>query len=159
MADARHREQNGCQNWCHNAETPAGFVADERTPHAGTLDAIARYLGYDHWEQLTAIADQGNSGFDITNDEIRSVDLQMDAQVEIAYLPDRRVTLQFLGGNSYRVVESHNSSLHVGDEVSIQNFVLHHPLFVADVLRDGHSLGAFTAGRIDGLQSLVLINS
>ena len=27
-----------------------GFAQDERSPHASTLDAIARYLGYAHWD-------------------------------------------------------------------------------------------------------------
>ena len=34
-----------------------GFAHDERTPHASTLDAIAHYLGYAHWEELLLIED------------------------------------------------------------------------------------------------------
>ena len=75
--------------------------------------------------------------FDAPDDEIRSADLQPDAQVEIAYLPDRRLKLQYLGDQRYCVVESENSKLWVGDEVEIQNFVLHHPLLVLNVWRNG----------------------
>ena len=32
-----------------------GFAQDERTPHTSTLDAIARYLGYAHWDELSKI--------------------------------------------------------------------------------------------------------
>ena len=38
-----------------------GFAQDERSPHASTLDAIARYLGYAHWDELKDIEDKGNS--------------------------------------------------------------------------------------------------
>ena len=42
----------------------------------------------------------------------------------------------------------------VGDEVEIQNFILHHPLLVAQVWRNGDSLGQYTAGRVSGLSSI-----
>lgn len=49
-----------------------GFARDERTPHATTLDAIARYLGYAHWEELAQIEDKGNSDFNAPDGEVRS---------------------------------------------------------------------------------------
>ena len=134
-----------------------GFAHDERTPHASTLDAIAHYLGYAHWEELLLIEDKGNSGFSTSDEEIRSVELQPDVHVEITYLPDRRVLMQYLGNQRYRIVESENSKLQKGDELEIQNFVLHHPLLVLNVLREGESLGQFTAGRVSGLTSVKVL--
>lgn len=134
-----------------------GFAHDERTPHASTLDAIAHYLGYAHWEELLLIEDKGNSGFSTSDEEIRSVELQPDVHVEITYLPDRRVVMQYLGNQRYRIVESENSKLQKGDELEIQNFVLHHPLLVLNVLREGESLGQFTAGRVSGLTSVKVL--
>ena len=134
-----------------------GFAQDERTPHASTLDAIARYLGYAHWDELSKIEDKGNSDFDTSDEEVRSADLQSDAIVEITYLPDRKVRMKYLGNNHYQVVESLNSKLQVGDELEIQNFVLHHPLLVLNVRRSGESMGQFTAGRVSGLSSINVI--
>lgn len=131
-----------------------GFAQDERMPHTSTLDALARYLGYLHWEQLAQIEDKGNSDFDTPDEEVRSADLQPDANIEITYLPDRMVRMQYLGKQHYRVVESLNSKLQVGDEIEILNFVLHHPLLVLNVWRNGESLGQFTAGRVSGLSSI-----
>ena len=129
-----------------------GFAQDERMPHVSTLDAIARYLGYAHWDELSQIEDKGNSDF-----EVRSADLRLGAFVGIAYLPDRIVRLQYLGDQRYRVVESINSKLQANDEVEIQNFVLHHPLLVLHVWRNGESLGQFTAGRVSGLSSVKVL--
>ena len=134
-----------------------GFAHDERTPHASTLDVIAHYLGYAHWEELLLIEDKGNSGFGTSDEEIRSADLQVGAILEITYLPDRRVVMQYLGNQRYRIVESENSKLQKGDELEIQNFVLHHPLLVLNVLREGESLGQFTAGRVSGLTSVKVL--
>ena len=134
-----------------------GFAQDERTPHATTLDAIACYLGYAHWEELAKIEDQGNSDFNSSDDEVRSADLQIGKVVEIAYLPDRVVTLRYLGNNRYKVEQSQNSKLQADDEVEILNFVLHHPLLVVQGWRNGESLGQFTAGRVSGLSSIKVL--
>lgn len=134
-----------------------GFAQDERTPHASTLDAIARYLGYGHWDELAAIEDKGNSDFDTPEGELRSADLQLGDHVEITYLPDRRVVFQYLGDNRYRITERENSKLQQDDEVEIHHFVLHHPLLVVNVWRNGESLGQFTAGRVSGLASIKLL--
>ena len=134
-----------------------GFAVDERTPHATTLDAIARYLGYAHWDELTKIEDDGNSNFDASDDEVRSSDLQPNTNVEISYLPDRVVTMQYLGHQRYRVIESQNSKLQVDDELEIMSFILHHPLLAINVWRNGESLGQFTAGRVSGLSSVKIL--
>ena len=131
-----------------------GFAADERTPHTTTLDAIARYLGFAHWSQLSKIEDCGNSVFSAIDDEVRSADLKPGIHVEISYLPDRKVTMLYLGSQRYRVVENQNSKLLIDDELEIQNFVLHHPLLVLNVCRGGESFGQFTAGRVSGLSSI-----
>ena len=134
-----------------------GFAQDERMPHATTLDAIARYLGYAHWDELAAVEDKGNSDFDAPDEEVRSADLQEGSKVEITYLPDRRLMLAYLGNNRYRVLQSEYSKLLADDEVEILNFVLHHPLLVLNVTRNGESLGQFTAGRVSGLSSVRLV--
>ena len=95
-----------------------GFAQDERQPHTSTLDAIAHYLGYTHWDELAKIEDQGNSDFDSPDGEVRSANLQVGCEVEITYLPDRRVVLFYLGNNRYRIQQSENSKLLVGDEVA-----------------------------------------
>jgi len=134
-----------------------GFAKDERSPHVSTLDAIARYLGYAHWNELSKIEDQGNSDFSSSDDELRSSDLQIGQEVEITYLPDRHVVLTYHGGNRYTVRVSENSKLQIGDEVEILNFVLHHPLLVMQVWRNNEPLGQFTAGRVSGLSTIRII--
>ena len=134
-----------------------GFAKDERSPHASTLDAIARYLGYAHWEELSKIEDQGNSDFSSSDDELRSSDLQIGQEVEITYLPDRQVVLTYQGDNRYTVRVSENSKLQAGDEVEILSFVLHHPLLVMQVWRSGQPLGQFTAGRVSGLSTIRIV--
>ena len=134
-----------------------GFVSDERQPHASTLDLIANYLGYTSWQQLALEDMKGNSGFDTSDEEIRSANLEIGNKVEIQYSPGRIVVLEYLGDSRFQVINSQNSKLRIGDFVYIQNFILQHPLFISSVIREGHDLGQFTAGRISGLSSLKVL--
>ena len=136
-----------------------GFTQDERMPHVSTLDVIARYLGYAHWEELKQVEDKGNSDFDASEDELRSADMKSGCYIEFTYLPDRFVRLEYLGDQRYRVCDSRNSKLQIDDEVEITNFILHHPLFAVNVWRNGNALGQFTAGRVSGLSSLKVIEA
>jgi hypothetical protein len=65
--------------------------------------------------------------------------------------------MQYLGNQRYKIIDSQNSKLQTDDEVEIQIFVLHHPLLVLNVWRNGESLGQFTAGRVSGLSSIAVI--
>ncbi len=134
-----------------------GFAQDERTPHTSTLDVIAQYLGFAHWDELRKIQGKGSSSFSSFDDEVRSADLKVGYEVVFTYLPDRKVRMRYLGSNRYRVMASLNSKLQVGDETEVLNFVLHHPLLVMNVWREGESLGPFTAGRVSGLSSIAVI--
>ena len=131
-----------------------GFIADERHPRTSTLDLVARYLGYESWAVLTTLDDRSNSSFTPTDGELRSTDLPEGAKVEIAYLPDRRVLMEHRGGGLFVVLSSANSKLEVGDELTIQHFVRGYPLLVADVIRNGRSMGSFTAGKTNGLTEI-----
>ena len=135
-----------------------GFAQDERTPHVTTLDAIARYLGYAHWDALMRVEDNGNSDFNQSAEVLQSSSLQSGDSVQITYLPDRKVTFEYKENSRYQVTESENSKLFVGDEVEIQGFVLHHPLLVSQVWRDGKALGSYTAGIVEGLSSITLLS-
>ena len=134
-----------------------GFISDERSPRLSTLNVLAHYLGFESWQQLMETADDGNSDFDVKVNELRSRDLLENQRVFVSYLPDRELTLVYLGDEKYKVEESLNSKLHVGDIVTISHFILHYPLIMSQVIRDNHTLGNFTAGRLSGLTDIKLL--
>ena len=128
-----------------------GFIADERSPRTSTLDVIARYLGYEHWDALRIYDEQTeNSAFD-DRDEYLACYLEPGQQLVISYPPNRSLTIEYLDGNRFRVLESENSKLIAGDLLTLTHIVRGYPLLVAEVIRDGQNLGAFTAGKAQGI--------
>ena len=133
-----------------------GFIDDEREPRPSTLDIIARYLDFENWEVLSIYDDRSNSSFESSNEEIRVTDLSVGQDILISYLPDRQVEIQYLGLNRFRVLNSINSKLRAGDEITLTHIVQGYPLLVSEVIRDGESLGSFTAGKAQGIRFEIL---
>lgn len=133
-----------------------GFIDDEREPRISTLDVIARYLGFDHWDALSVYDNKSNSSFECSADEVRVGDLTVNQHVQISYLPDRQIELEYMGGQRFRVLRSSNSKLAVGDELAVTHLVQGYPLLVSEVVRNGQSLGSFTAGKAQGIRFKIL---
>lgn len=128
-----------------------GFIADERVPRTSTLDVIARYLGYANWDALRLMDESNsNSAFD-DRDEYLACYLEKGQQVMISYPPNRTLTIENMGDNHFRVIESKNSKLQKGDLLTLTHIVRHYPLLVSEVVRDGQDLGSFTAGKAQGI--------
>jgi hypothetical protein len=128
-----------------------GFITDERTPRTSTLDVIARYLDFDDWDALR-LADESssNSAFD-ERDEYLACYLEKGQHVLITYPPNRELELENQGDNQFRVIKSENSKLLEGDLLTLTHIIRHYPLLVSQVIRDGQNLGAFTAGKVQGI--------
>ncbi len=134
-----------------------GFIKGVQEPRLYTLDAIARYLGYGNWDYLlTSITKDGNSSFS-TIEEVDIKNLKEGSRVRFEYFPNRIVIVQYLGNNSFSVIESTNSKLLANDMVEVYHFVLNHPLLVPNVIRNDVSLGNFVAGKISGITSLSIL--
>lgn len=134
-----------------------GFIDDERESRTTTLNIIAHYLGYDNWDALMLLDNKkGNSDFNEPQTELNAAQLKLGSMIEITYQPNRRLVIKTLGGNIFTVVESENGKLHAGDTLSIDHIINGYPLLVSEVLRDGTSLGTFTAGIQQGINYKLL---
>lgn len=133
-----------------------GFASDVAEPRKSTLDLLARYAGYEGYDQMIRdLCPEGDSDFEEKAD-ITSSELMAGDRVTFEYLPDRKVNLEYLGTNNFKVTLSENGSLREGDIVTVAYFNLNHPLRIDSVVRDGRNLGAYTAGKVSGLTSLSL---
>ncbi len=134
-----------------------GFLSDERTPRASTLDILARYLEYPDWETLNRIDDSSNSSFNAIEGELRVEELLIGTHIELSYFPDRIVFLKYIGQHTFVVTNSKNSKLIEGDIVEIHHIIQHFPLLAVNVTRNGNKLGALTAGKVSGITSIKIL--
>ena len=111
-----------------------GYAKTSIEPRKTTLDSIAHYLGCTSWETLMGLQP---SDSDWTEKAVSADEIREGASVEVQWLPDREITLHCIGENRFRVTESRNGRLLVGDEVIIRHFRLDYPLEVAHIVRNG----------------------
>ena len=133
-----------------------GFIDDEREPRQTTLDVIARYLDYDSWETLKVFDDRSNSSFETGDNELHASDMEVGQRIEVTYLPDRRYVLEHKDDGTFLMQECENSKLQAGDVLTITHFVDGYPLLIESVVRNGQPLGAFTAGKTQGIRFKLL---
>ena len=132
-----------------------GFITEAREPRLYTLDLIAKYLDFENWDvYLESIKNVNISEFKLFGG-IFSFNLKLNDQIEFHYFPDREVIIQYRGKKDrFQVVKAENCQLQVGDEISIYKFLLNHPVFVGEVIRNGDDLGSYIAGKEGGLSFL-----
>ncbi len=135
-----------------------GVKFDGGTPRLSTLDIVARYLGYENWDDL---ADgevdkhpKANSGFRNEIQEIVSAELAVGRIVTLCYQPNRRLELLYEGNSIFKVIQSNSDNLHSGDRLTINSFIEQQTLFISRVERKGKNIGQYIAGEYGGLKKI-----
>lgn len=131
-----------------------GFVDDERKTYVSTLDIIANYLGFNSWYDLEKVEDAGNSDFAYISQEIVSSHLDIGDTISLSYLPDRQLSLKYIGNSRFLVIGSIRGKLKVDDIITVGSIVPNYPLHVSQVERNGENLGEFVAGKIGGVTNI-----
>ena len=130
-----------------------GYVGDSHKPRVATLDQLANYIGHRSFaafvEWLKTSTRYNSSFFNAS--QLISANLHEGDTVEIGWAPNRELSLTYLGHSTYRVEESRNSKLLVGDEFVTGCFILGQPLFLPYILRGNEHTPPFVAGRNGGL--------
>ena len=130
-----------------------GYVGDMHKPRVATLDQLAVYIGHRNYtafvEWLKTTSRYNSSFFNAS--QVLSSSLAVGDMVEIGWAPNRMLLLEYLGDSTYRVVESHNSKMQLGDTFTTGCFIIGYPLYLPHISRDGELTPAFVAGRNGGL--------
>lgn len=131
-----------------------GFLPYDKQHRDSTMSFIAHYLGYKNNTELQQVLTKCASDFGTYDGVLENSQLETGDHVEIAYQPDRTITFEYEGDDRFVVTQSINSQLLPGDEVVIRQFAIGFPLLADNVVRNGKSLGSYTAGKIGGLTSI-----
>ncbi len=128
-------------------------------PRRFTIDTLAQYTGYNNYEQFqkerSGESYCQNSRF-LLNDYILSSALKKGQQIEISWLPYRFVTVEFLGYDMYKVVNSVNSKLSEGDTFHVDVITQGEPLYLNCLVHKGGAPTRYVCGRRGGVRFKLL---
>jgi len=130
-----------------------GYIDGADTTRLSTLNILSQFLGYSDWEDYLVCLEQkseSQSGI-LQQPQIAASDLQKGTQIEIQWQPNRRCVLEYLGENSFVVLESEHSKLQKGNTFECLSFYLHQPLYIDNLIQDNNPPVSFVVGKRDGL--------
>lgn len=133
-----------------------GYVSSNPTPRIVTLDVLCRFIGHSSftvWRESLKHSPYFESGF-FTTVCISSADLLSGERMLIGWMPNRLITLEYLGESRFRVLKSENAKLKEGDCFSAAQFLLGYPLFIDHIDRADGPTPAYVAGKNAGLNRL-----
>lgn len=123
-----------------------------------TLDVLSRYVGASSWKDfcldLKVLSPVESEEFS-SGDSIVSTSLKPGSRLQLGWLPDRLVTVKYIGQNRFEVEESQNSSLRKGDSFECLQFQIGRPLYLDRFRRAGsYTETRYVAGECHGLTSV-----
>lgn len=137
-----------------------GYFTGEpvKTRH-GTLDVLAKYLGFTDYDMFCLSVDPENkneSSEFVFSQHIETKKLDVGHRVNIRWLPDRKLVVEHRGGGKFIVLESVNSKLSVGDTFECPMMIESEQLFVGNLIHhtsDGDTMGPinYVAGKGSGI--------
>lgn len=146
-----------------NAKTLKRFFGYDKTPESSfvrlyTLDVLSQYVGYESWNAYLGHLHllEGNGSGDFKGEEINVDDLSFGETLQIAWQPNRKSTLKYLGNQQFEIIETENSKWQVGDTFFCKHFISGKPLYV-DNLTDKNGIlksAMYVVGEVDGIRIL-----
>jgi hypothetical protein len=142
---------------------------DDGSPYpltSRTKQAIAQYLGFEDWEELKENLDEeyerilrkGGRNCTSTIQPANPIDLMLKNLrkgdiIEILYYPERRLLLEFIKKDTYKVVSSTNSHIEQGDIIYTSSLYNDLPL-ICEIIRNGISKGTYRSAHGHNIQSI-----
>lgn len=137
-----------------------GYLGEgnRKKPFRTTLNVLAQYVGYcdiDAFENSYNGDAVVGSDF-LTNDCLQTHSLRKGTLIELKWYPDRCVTISYEGLEMFKVVESVNSKLSVGDTFLLGMIIDSEPLVLRCLVHKGASPVNYVCGRINGVKYRIL---
>lgn len=100
-----------------------GYMTYPHQPRRIILDILSRYTGAADWTDFQqSTKPEGMVSGKINAFTLRVADLSEGQRIELSWLPDRIVTLQYLGNDEFEVINSKNSKLTEGERFRSSGF-------------------------------------
>lgn len=123
-------------------------------PRQSTLNLLSQFAGYTDWKAFCA-SSSGNAEVQsefILSDTIYATSIEIGAVVRLVWNPDRMVMAVYQGHDQFKVLQSENSKLSVGDTFCCGQFVSGEPLYLNRLIHEGGAPMNYVCGKEDGVQ-------
>lgn len=138
-----------------------GYVDGASRTRNSTLNLLSRFIGYGDWDDFLKELDNENDVQSemILTQHIESQHLKEGDMIEVGWQPNRHCLFRYMGNRTFVVEKASNSKLRVGNTFMCSLFVFGEPLYIENLIQEGHPPIAFVVGNKNGLTLLELVKS
>ena len=135
-----------------------GHIPYEGQPRPATLSILARYAGYNGWQDYID-KQHVESGY-IVAKRIAATELIKGQKINLAWNPNRECLVEHIGEGRFVVLHAKNCKLQIGDQFTTTQFILGQPLTATNVVsvREPLQQDTYIAGAKTGLTKIELLN-
>lgn len=124
------------------------------TASVHTLNVLSKLVGYHDWmEFCNSDVDTKSIASELLHSQnTLDVDtLSIGQRVQVTWHPDRKIIIEFLGGDAFRVLSSEHSKLREEDTFHCKQIVVGEPMCCTELLRPGYAAMSYICGKSGGL--------
>ena len=129
-----------------------GYVTTTCKPSLFNLDLLSRMVGYPDWEAFSQGDGEMASSRFFVKSKLISAALEIGEKVRLTWCPGRIVTIQYLGNDTFEVLESILSKLDVGYTFVCHQFVADEPLYLSNLHHFNMEHSNYVCGRVGGIK-------
>lgn len=137
-----------------------GYLSEKRqqTPRLSTMNILSKYIGYIDYATFCQFQNDGSGyGSDfLTNNSLTTRSLFKGDKMRLLWLPDRCVTVQYIGLCMFKVLESRNSKLSQNDTFICEHIVENQPLMLYNLVHENGDPVNYICGKSGGVKFQVL---
>lgn len=132
-----------------------GYLDEGVTPRNSTLDILAQFLGYIDWEtyQQNALLPKDQQSSPVLNRRISvSTSLVPGDCLRLTWQPDRVCDIEYLGGLTFKVIDSKNTRLLTGNTFQCSMIIEGEPLYLDNLKQGDDRTIAYVCGKKSGVR-------
>ncbi len=133
-----------------------GYLEDGVQSRQGTLDILARFIGFQDYEDYETNASTYKHG--LQSSPVMSRKLNVDEELKtgdrlrITWHPERVCEVTYLGKLNFRVDNSKNTRIKKGDIFQCSLFIEGEPLYIDNLIQDNQPPVAYVCGKKSGIR-------
>jgi hypothetical protein len=131
-----------------------GYLDEKVEPRRGTLDILARFLGYSDWNEYERNAllpkDQQSSPVMSRRLSVAKT-LIRGERLRLTWQPNRICDIEYLDDHQFRVIASENTRLKEGDTFECSLIIEGEPLYLDNLKQGNQQSIAYVCGKKSGV--------
>lgn len=135
-----------------------GYLDEAVVPRKSTLNILAKFLGYNDWDDYCRRADESpecESNPIISRSLDVNGELVAGDEVELTWHPGRICRIRYIGKSKFQVISSENTRLVAGDTFECSFIVDNETLYISNLQHGTDDLTGYVCGKKNGVRFAV----